>query len=151
MFDGTCFCVFIAQIAEADGTPVFKFKRWRIKGQIIPEVFEQYKAVRHSLISCQTKSLFQRNGYCKGILNEARLKKTVKQGIMKPRLLKREITLAGKVVFRYAEILKKCRVKKCGFHLVWLDGYTCHMYIGILYVDAQVATHAHVYYWCLVG
>ena len=38
--------VFTAQIAEADGTPVFKFKRWRIKGQIIPEVFEQYKAVR---------------------------------------------------------------------------------------------------------
>ena len=36
---------FAAQLAESDGTPVFKFKRWRIKGQIIPEVFEQYKSV----------------------------------------------------------------------------------------------------------
>ena len=35
----------LAQLAEAEGTPVYKFKRWRIKGQIIPEVFEQYKEV----------------------------------------------------------------------------------------------------------
>lgn len=28
--------------AEKDGVPVFKFPRWRVKGQAIPEVVEQY-------------------------------------------------------------------------------------------------------------
>uniref|UniRef100_A0A4W5LEH2 10-formyltetrahydrofolate dehydrogenase n=1 Tax=Hucho hucho TaxID=62062 RepID=A0A4W5LEH2_9TELE len=32
-------------VAEKDGTPVFKFPRWRIKGKPIPEVVEAYKAV----------------------------------------------------------------------------------------------------------
>uniref|UniRef100_A0A668AEF5 10-formyltetrahydrofolate dehydrogenase n=1 Tax=Myripristis murdjan TaxID=586833 RepID=A0A668AEF5_9TELE len=31
--------------AEKDGTPVFKFPRWRVKGKPIPEVVEAYKAV----------------------------------------------------------------------------------------------------------
>ncbi|XP_035257467.1 mitochondrial 10-formyltetrahydrofolate dehydrogenase [Anguilla anguilla] len=35
----------LAVIAEKDGTPVFKFPRWRVKGQPIPEVVEAYKAV----------------------------------------------------------------------------------------------------------
>uniref|UniRef100_A0A674EIR0 10-formyltetrahydrofolate dehydrogenase n=1 Tax=Salmo trutta TaxID=8032 RepID=A0A674EIR0_SALTR len=30
---------------EKDGTPVFKFPRWRVKGKPIPEVVEAYKAV----------------------------------------------------------------------------------------------------------
>ena len=37
-------CV-VAQAAVADKTPVFKFQRWRLKGQILPEVLEQYKSV----------------------------------------------------------------------------------------------------------
>lgn len=28
----------LAEIAEGDGVPVLKFKQWRKKGQIIPEV-----------------------------------------------------------------------------------------------------------------
>lgn len=28
--------------AEKDGVPVFKFPRWRVKGQAIPEVVDQY-------------------------------------------------------------------------------------------------------------
>ncbi|TRZ03917.1 hypothetical protein DNTS_011096, partial [Danionella cerebrum] len=32
-------------VAEKDGTPVFKFPRWRLKGKPIPEVVEAYKAV----------------------------------------------------------------------------------------------------------
>ncbi|XP_051544516.1 mitochondrial 10-formyltetrahydrofolate dehydrogenase isoform X1 [Myxocyprinus asiaticus] len=35
----------LAVVAEKDGTPVFKFPRWRVKGQPIPEVVEAYKAV----------------------------------------------------------------------------------------------------------
>ncbi|KAL4655636.1 cytosolic 10-formyltetrahydrofolate dehydrogenase-like [Arapaima gigas] len=35
----------LAAEAEKDGIPVFKFPRWRLKGQGIPEVVEQYKAV----------------------------------------------------------------------------------------------------------
>ncbi|XP_054480244.1 mitochondrial 10-formyltetrahydrofolate dehydrogenase [Anoplopoma fimbria] len=35
----------LAAAAEKDGTPVFKFPRWRIKGKPIPEVVEAYKAV----------------------------------------------------------------------------------------------------------
>lgn len=31
--------------AEKDGTPVFKFPRWRVKGKAIPEVVDAYKAV----------------------------------------------------------------------------------------------------------
>ena len=31
--------------AEQDGTPVFKFARWRKKGEVLPEVLEQYKKV----------------------------------------------------------------------------------------------------------
>uniref|UniRef100_A0A8B9R9K2 formyltetrahydrofolate dehydrogenase n=1 Tax=Astyanax mexicanus TaxID=7994 RepID=A0A8B9R9K2_ASTMX len=34
-----------AVAAEKDGTPVFKFPRWRVKGKPIPEVVEAYKAV----------------------------------------------------------------------------------------------------------
>eukprot|EP00064_Thunnus_orientalis_P017291 superscaffoldBa00003635_g17372 len=34
-----------AVAAEKDGTPVFKFPRWRLKGKPIPEVVEAYKAV----------------------------------------------------------------------------------------------------------
>jgi formyltetrahydrofolate dehydrogenase len=32
-----------AQAAEADGVRVFKYPRWRLKGQAIPEVLEEYK------------------------------------------------------------------------------------------------------------
>ncbi|XP_070977159.1 mitochondrial 10-formyltetrahydrofolate dehydrogenase-like [Oncorhynchus clarkii lewisi] len=35
----------LAVVAEKDGTPVFKFPRWRVKGEPIPEVVEAYKAV----------------------------------------------------------------------------------------------------------
>jgi len=35
----------LAAAAEKDGTPVFKFPRWRVKGKPIPEVVEAYKAV----------------------------------------------------------------------------------------------------------
>ncbi|KAJ8373659.1 hypothetical protein SKAU_G00042390 [Synaphobranchus kaupii] len=35
----------LAVAAEKDGTPVFKFPRWRMKGKPIPEVVEAYKAV----------------------------------------------------------------------------------------------------------
>ncbi|KAL6460284.1 hypothetical protein MHYP_G00320430 [Metynnis hypsauchen] len=35
----------LAVAAEKDGTPVFKFPRWRVKGKPIPEVVETYKAV----------------------------------------------------------------------------------------------------------
>ena len=28
----------LAEVAEADGVPVLKFKQWRKKGQVIPEV-----------------------------------------------------------------------------------------------------------------
>ncbi|XP_039263657.2 cytosolic 10-formyltetrahydrofolate dehydrogenase-like [Styela clava] len=35
----------LASAAEKDGVPVFKFKRWRLKGQPIPEVVEKYSAV----------------------------------------------------------------------------------------------------------
>lgn len=34
-----------AVAAEKDGTPVFKFPRWRVKGKPIPEVVDAYKAV----------------------------------------------------------------------------------------------------------
>lgn len=33
-----------ATVAEKDGVPVFKFPRWRVKGQAIPEVVDRYKA-----------------------------------------------------------------------------------------------------------
>ncbi|XP_071358976.1 mitochondrial 10-formyltetrahydrofolate dehydrogenase [Trachinotus anak] len=35
----------LAVAAEKEGTPVFKFPRWRVKGKPIPEVVEAYKAV----------------------------------------------------------------------------------------------------------
>ncbi|XP_060745088.1 mitochondrial 10-formyltetrahydrofolate dehydrogenase [Tachysurus vachellii] len=35
----------LAVAAERDGTPVFKFPRWRVKGKPIPEVVDAYKAV----------------------------------------------------------------------------------------------------------
>ncbi|CAK1590458.1 unnamed protein product [Parnassius mnemosyne] len=35
----------LATIAAQYGKPVFKFKTWRIKGKVIPEVLEQYKSV----------------------------------------------------------------------------------------------------------
>ncbi|NP_001085894.1 cytosolic 10-formyltetrahydrofolate dehydrogenase [Xenopus laevis] len=35
--------------AEKDGIPVFKFPRWRVKGQAIPEVVEKYKALEAEL------------------------------------------------------------------------------------------------------
>uniref|UniRef100_A0A8C9YCK8 10-formyltetrahydrofolate dehydrogenase n=1 Tax=Sander lucioperca TaxID=283035 RepID=A0A8C9YCK8_SANLU len=35
----------LAMAAEKDGTPVFKFPRWRVKGKPIPEVVDAYKAV----------------------------------------------------------------------------------------------------------
>ncbi|KAM4021993.1 cytosolic 10-formyltetrahydrofolate dehydrogenase isoform 1-T4 [Anomaloglossus baeobatrachus] len=35
--------------AEKDGVPVFKFPRWRVKGQALPEVVEQYKSVEAEL------------------------------------------------------------------------------------------------------
>ncbi|XP_061772687.1 mitochondrial 10-formyltetrahydrofolate dehydrogenase-like [Nerophis ophidion] len=35
----------LALAAEKDGTPVFKFPRWRVKGKPLPEVVEAYKAV----------------------------------------------------------------------------------------------------------
>uniref|UniRef100_A0A1A8A6T8 formyltetrahydrofolate dehydrogenase n=2 Tax=Nothobranchius TaxID=28779 RepID=A0A1A8A6T8_NOTFU len=35
----------LATAAEKDGTPVFKFPRWRVKGKPIPDVVEAYKSV----------------------------------------------------------------------------------------------------------
>ncbi|XP_063073201.1 mitochondrial 10-formyltetrahydrofolate dehydrogenase [Engraulis encrasicolus] len=35
----------LAVAAEKDGTPVFKFPRWRVKGKPIPEVVDAYRAV----------------------------------------------------------------------------------------------------------
>ncbi|XP_072002546.1 mitochondrial 10-formyltetrahydrofolate dehydrogenase isoform X1 [Engystomops pustulosus] len=35
----------LAVAAQKDGTPVFKFPRWRLKGKSIPEVVEAYKSV----------------------------------------------------------------------------------------------------------
>nr|DBA18501.1 TPA: hypothetical protein GDO54_016739 [Pyxicephalus adspersus] len=35
--------------AEKDGVPVFKFPRWRVKGQAIPEVVEKYTALQAEL------------------------------------------------------------------------------------------------------
>lgn len=35
----------VAIAANVDNVPVFKFPRWRLKGKILPDVFEQYKAV----------------------------------------------------------------------------------------------------------
>ncbi|XP_037834619.1 mitochondrial 10-formyltetrahydrofolate dehydrogenase isoform X1 [Kryptolebias marmoratus] len=35
----------LAVMAEKDGTPVFKFPRWRVKGKPLPEVVEAYKSV----------------------------------------------------------------------------------------------------------
>uniref|UniRef100_A0A2I4CPS7 10-formyltetrahydrofolate dehydrogenase n=1 Tax=Austrofundulus limnaeus TaxID=52670 RepID=A0A2I4CPS7_AUSLI len=35
----------LAVVAEKDGTPVFKFPRWRMKGKPLPEVVEAYKSV----------------------------------------------------------------------------------------------------------
>lgn len=35
----------VATAATSDGVPVFKFKQWRLKGQSIPAVVEQYKSV----------------------------------------------------------------------------------------------------------
>ncbi|KAM4652707.1 cytosolic 10-formyltetrahydrofolate dehydrogenase isoform 1-T2 [Discoglossus pictus] len=35
--------------AEKDGVPVFKFSRWRVKGQAIPEVVETYKVLEAEL------------------------------------------------------------------------------------------------------
>ncbi|MEQ2182524.1 Cytosolic 10-formyltetrahydrofolate dehydrogenase [Goodea atripinnis] len=37
-------CPVTATEAEKDGVPVFKFPRWRVKGQAILEVVDQYKA-----------------------------------------------------------------------------------------------------------
>lgn len=39
----------LAEAAEADGVPVFKVARWRVKGEVIPEVFEQYWSVSAEL------------------------------------------------------------------------------------------------------
>lgn len=39
----------LAQAAEADGVPVHKLARWRVKGAIIPEVAELYKSVNAEL------------------------------------------------------------------------------------------------------
>ncbi|KAJ6221586.1 hypothetical protein RDWZM_000131 [Blomia tropicalis] len=35
----------VAIAAKVDGVPVFKYKRWRLKGEILPEVFEEYKSL----------------------------------------------------------------------------------------------------------
>lgn len=35
----------LATIASQNGKPVYKYKTWRVKGQVIPEVLEQYKSV----------------------------------------------------------------------------------------------------------
>ncbi|XP_037535082.1 cytosolic 10-formyltetrahydrofolate dehydrogenase [Nematolebias whitei] len=39
----------LATEAEKDGVPVFKFPRWRVKGQAIPKVVDQYKATKADL------------------------------------------------------------------------------------------------------
>ena len=35
----------LATIGKDDQVPVFKFPRWRVKGEMIPQVFEDYKSV----------------------------------------------------------------------------------------------------------
>ncbi|XP_045487021.1 cytosolic 10-formyltetrahydrofolate dehydrogenase [Pieris rapae] len=39
----------LATIASQNGIPVFKYKSWRIKGKVIPEVLEEYKSVEADL------------------------------------------------------------------------------------------------------
>ena len=39
----------LAETAANDGIPVFKYKGWRIKGKVKPEVLEQYKSVGATL------------------------------------------------------------------------------------------------------
>ena len=41
--------ILVATTANQDGVPVFKFKSWKQKGQIIHEVLEQYKYVGANL------------------------------------------------------------------------------------------------------
>ncbi|KAI8442260.1 hypothetical protein MSG28_005830 [Choristoneura fumiferana] len=36
----------LATIAAQNGKPVFKYKTWRIKGKVIPEILEEYKTVK---------------------------------------------------------------------------------------------------------
>lgn len=50
----SCFFYFAATIAAQNGKPVYKYKSWRVKGQVIPEVLEQYKSV--SMMCLFTKS-----------------------------------------------------------------------------------------------
>ena len=35
----------VAVAAREDGIPVFKYKRWRLKGQVLPEVLQEYSAL----------------------------------------------------------------------------------------------------------
>ncbi|KAG9484216.1 hypothetical protein GDO78_009891 [Eleutherodactylus coqui] len=39
----------LGEEAEKDGVPVFKFPRWRVKNQALPEVVEQYESVKAEL------------------------------------------------------------------------------------------------------
>lgn len=34
-----------ATIAANNGKPVYKYKTWRVKGKVIPEILEEYKSV----------------------------------------------------------------------------------------------------------
>ncbi|XP_063628857.1 cytosolic 10-formyltetrahydrofolate dehydrogenase [Cydia splendana] len=36
----------LATIAAQNGKPVYKYKTWRVKGQVIPEILEEYKTVK---------------------------------------------------------------------------------------------------------
>lgn len=45
------FNLFAATIAAQNGKPVYKYKTWRVKGQVIPEVLEQYKSVSTKLFA----------------------------------------------------------------------------------------------------
>jgi formyltetrahydrofolate dehydrogenase len=38
-----------AVTAKGDGTPVFKIKSWRVKGVMVPEVFELYRSIEVEL------------------------------------------------------------------------------------------------------
>uniref|UniRef100_A0A8C7W8R9 10-formyltetrahydrofolate dehydrogenase n=1 Tax=Oncorhynchus mykiss TaxID=8022 RepID=A0A8C7W8R9_ONCMY len=44
-------------VAEKDGTPVFKFPRWRVKGKPITEVVEAYKFLCMTLFLCTSQFL----------------------------------------------------------------------------------------------
>ncbi|XP_014671092.1 PREDICTED: cytosolic 10-formyltetrahydrofolate dehydrogenase-like [Priapulus caudatus] len=97
----------LAQLAEKDGVPLFKFKAWRQKGVAIPEVVEQYR---------QTKPDLNILPYCSqfipmDIIEHPRLHSI----IYHPSLLPRH---RGASAINWTLL---CGDKKAGFSIFWAD------------------------------